>query len=151
PHHGSCVRAADRTLLPPGLRPDTRRRRQNFAARVQGQPARILPGSSPAPDTFPADSGSGRYNGRTVAHRHTQSARARAERRSRGRAERRRQAMTTGANAGVGADAEVPAPPTDPASFELRILDPKRMRVFRVAGVTRLTLENDRSWAKVAV
>lgn len=37
------------------------------------------------------------------------------------------------------------------ASFELRILDPKRLRIFRVAGVTRLTLENERSWAKVSV
>ena len=40
---------------------------------------------------------------------------------------------------------------TDPASFELRILDPKKMRVFRNAGVPRLTLENDRSWAKISV
>ena len=35
--------------------------------------------------------------------------------------------------------------------FELRMLDPKRVRVFRHAGVTRLTLENDRSWIKIAV
>src|SRR5579885_3009999 len=42
-------------------------------------------------------------------------------------------------------------PPTDPASFELRILDAKEMRVFRVAGVTRLTIQNDRSWIKVSV
>lgn len=41
--------------------------------------------------------------------------------------------------------------PADPAAFELRILDPKRTRVFRVAGVTRLTLEEDRSWTKVSV
>ena len=41
--------------------------------------------------------------------------------------------------------------PTDPASFELRILDPKRMRVFRHAGVPRLTLQDDRSWSKVSV
>ncbi len=41
--------------------------------------------------------------------------------------------------------------PTDPASFELRILDPKSTRVFRAAGVTRITLENDRSWIKVTV
>jgi hypothetical protein len=41
--------------------------------------------------------------------------------------------------------------PTDPASYELRILDPKRTRIFRVAGLTRLTIEADRSWAKVTV
>ncbi len=41
--------------------------------------------------------------------------------------------------------------PTDPASFELRILEPKRIRIFRQAGVARMTLENDRSWTKVAV
>lgn len=41
--------------------------------------------------------------------------------------------------------------PTDPESFELRILDPKRMRIFRIAGVPRLTLRDDRSWIKVAV
>ena len=41
--------------------------------------------------------------------------------------------------------------PADPASYELRVLDPRRTRVFRVAGVTRLTIENDRSWAKVTV
>jgi hypothetical protein len=47
---------------------------------------------------------------------------------------------------------EIPAPlPTDPASFELRIFDPKRIRLFRTAGVTRLTWENERSWTKVAV
>jgi len=39
----------------------------------------------------------------------------------------------------------------DPASYELRVLDPKRTRVFRIAGVPRVTLENDRSWAKVTV
>lgn len=42
----------------------------------------------------------------------------------------------------------VPAPPP---SFELRILDPKRMKVFRNAGVTRLTLENERSYSKITV
>lgn len=43
----------------------------------------------------------------------------------------------------------IPAPlPTDPESFELRILDPKRTKIYRVAGVPRLTLENDRSWSK---
>jgi len=41
--------------------------------------------------------------------------------------------------------------PTDPASFELRILDPKRIRVFRLGGVARLTLQDDRSWIKVSV
>jgi hypothetical protein len=47
---------------------------------------------------------------------------------------------------------EIPAlPPTDPASFELRILDPRQIRIFRVAGVARLTIENDRSWIKVSV
>ena len=48
--------------------------------------------------------------------------------------------------------AEIPSPlPTDPSSFELRILDPRRIRVFRVTGVPRLTLEEDRSWIKVSV
>ncbi len=41
--------------------------------------------------------------------------------------------------------------PGETASFELRILDPKRMRVFREAGVARMTLENERSWTKVSV
>ncbi len=36
------------------------------------------------------------------------------------------------------------------SSFELRILDPKKMRVFRHAGVPRKTLEGDRSWLKIA-
>jgi len=36
-------------------------------------------------------------------------------------------------------------------SFDLRLFDPKRIRLFRVAGVTRLTWENERSWTKVAV
>ena len=40
---------------------------------------------------------------------------------------------------------------TDPASFELRILDAKRIKVFRQAGVARLTLQDDRSWIKVSV
>ena len=39
----------------------------------------------------------------------------------------------------------------EPESFELRILDPKRMRVFRHAGIPRLTLRDDRSWYRVAV
>ncbi len=41
--------------------------------------------------------------------------------------------------------------PADPESFELRILDPKRIKIFRVAGVPRLTLRDDRSWSKVSV
>jgi hypothetical protein len=36
-------------------------------------------------------------------------------------------------------------------SFDLRIFDPKSIRLFRVAGVTRMTAENDRSWRKVSV
>ena len=39
----------------------------------------------------------------------------------------------------------------NPAAFELRILDPRKTRVFRAAGVPRLTLYEDRSWAKVSV
>ena len=39
----------------------------------------------------------------------------------------------------------------DPESFELRILDPGRIRIFRVAGVTRLTILENRSWTKVMV
>jgi hypothetical protein len=35
--------------------------------------------------------------------------------------------------------------------LDLRMLEPKQVRVFRHAGVTRLTLENNRSWIKVAV
>ncbi len=41
--------------------------------------------------------------------------------------------------------------PGEPASFELRILDAKQMRVFRYTGITRLTLNNERSWRKVSV
>jgi hypothetical protein len=41
--------------------------------------------------------------------------------------------------------------PTDPESFELRILLPKEVRIFRVAGIPRLTLRDDRSWRKVSV
>ena len=49
-------------------------------------------------------------------------------------------------------DSAVPEPlPTDPESFELRVLDPKRIRIFREAGVPRLTLRDDRSWSKVSV
>lgn len=39
----------------------------------------------------------------------------------------------------------------DTDTFALRMLDPKQVRVFREAGVTRLTLANDRSWIKVSV
>ena len=58
-----------------------------------------------------------------------------------------------GASTGVkAAESLIPElPPTDPESFELRILDPKRMRMFRHAGVPRLTLREDRSWIKVSV
>jgi hypothetical protein len=62
--------------------------------------------------------------------------------------------MTTSAdkNGGLKAEPEIPAPlPTDPATFELRIFDPKRIRIFRVGGVTRLTWENERSWTKVTM
>jgi hypothetical protein len=64
-----------------------------------------------------------------------------------------------GENGTNGASGRVKAPesaipdllPADPESFELRILDSKRMRIFRVAGVPRLTLRDDRSWSKVSV
>lgn len=36
------------------------------------------------------------------------------------------------------------------SSFELRILDPKKMKVFHHAGVPRLTLDGERSWTKIA-
>ena len=39
----------------------------------------------------------------------------------------------------------------EPASFELRILDARQMKVFRHAGITRLTLGVDRSWKKISV
>ena len=39
----------------------------------------------------------------------------------------------------------------EPASFELRVLEAKQIKVFRHAGVTRLTLGTDRSWRKVSV
>ncbi len=42
-------------------------------------------------------------------------------------------------------------PPTDPASFELRIIDPKKVKVFRASGITRLTFEGDRSFIKASV
>ncbi len=34
------------------------------------------------------------------------------------------------------------------AAFELRVLDPQQVKIFRVAGVVRLTLENNRSWTR---
>ena len=37
------------------------------------------------------------------------------------------------------------------SSFDLRILDAKQMRVFRQAGVTRLTLSGEKSYPKIAV
>lgn len=55
---------------------------------------------------------------------------------------------------GTGKIAEEEAPTTasgDDAAFELRMLDPKRTKVYRVAGVTRLTIENERSYPKVSV
>lgn len=51
----------------------------------------------------------------------------------------------------VSAEEIKPTLNTDPASFELRILDPKKMHVFRHTGVTRLSLWEDRSWSKVSV
>jgi hypothetical protein len=38
----------------------------------------------------------------------------------------------------------------DLSPFELRILDPKKMRVFRLAGVPRMTIEGERSWLKIS-
>lgn len=40
---------------------------------------------------------------------------------------------------------------TEPDSYELRILDPTRLRIFQHAGLTRMTLEGDRSWVKVSI
>jgi hypothetical protein len=40
---------------------------------------------------------------------------------------------------------------TDPSAFELRMFDPRTIRVFRHAGVTRLTWLDNRSWAKISV
>ncbi len=39
--------------------------------------------------------------------------------------------------------------PAAPSSFELRLLDPKQIKVFSAMGVTRMT-ESDRSWIKVS-
>jgi hypothetical protein len=47
--------------------------------------------------------------------------------------------------------AEATIPQTDPASFELRVFDPRKIRLFRNAGVPRLTLQDDRSWIKISV
>ena len=52
----------------------------------------------------------------------------------------------------VAVESSIPeTSPIDPASFELRILDAKKTRVYRVSGVVRLTILNDRSWIKVSV
>lgn len=40
--------------------------------------------------------------------------------------------------------------PGEQDSFALRILEPERTHIFRVGGVSRLTIEGDRSWTKVA-
>src|SRR5271166_1581464 len=37
------------------------------------------------------------------------------------------------------------------ASFELRILEPRKMRIFRTNGLTRLTLLEDRSYTRLIV
>ena len=42
-------------------------------------------------------------------------------------------------------------PKEEISSFELRILEPKRIKVFRNGGLTRMTLEGDQSWIKVSV
>jgi hypothetical protein len=39
----------------------------------------------------------------------------------------------------------------EPASFEIRMLDPKKTRLFRESGIPRLTIEGERSWIKVMV
>lgn len=44
-----------------------------------------------------------------------------------------------------------PAIHTEPDSYELRILDPAQIRIFQHAGLTRMTLEGDRSWIRVSV
>jgi hypothetical protein len=46
---------------------------------------------------------------------------------------------------------EDPRISTDPSAFELRMFEPKTIRVFRHAGVTRLTWLDNLSWAKVSV
>ena len=40
---------------------------------------------------------------------------------------------------------------TDPESYELRFLDPKRIRIFHLAGLTRCTIEGERSVVRVQV
>lgn len=40
---------------------------------------------------------------------------------------------------------------TEPDSYELRVLDPRKIRIFQYGGLTRLTLEGDRSWVKVMI
>lgn len=44
-----------------------------------------------------------------------------------------------------------PAASQEDNAFQLRMLDPRRVKVFRVAGITRLTLENERSYTRVSV
>ena len=39
----------------------------------------------------------------------------------------------------------------DLPSYELRVIEPKKTKIFRHAGVPRMTIEGDRSWAKVTV
>lgn len=50
-----------------------------------------------------------------------------------------------------GHHAEEKPAPQEPSSFDLRILEPKKMRVFRQAGITRLTLDGERSYTKIAI
>ena len=64
--------------------------------------------------------------------------------------------METNGNSPKGHPAEPEALLTDlttvdPAEFELRHLDPKKMHIFRAAGVTRMTLEGDRSWVRISM
>lgn len=56
--------------------------------------------------------------------------------------------MTTTTSAAVVEEALVPA---EPSTSELRLLDPKRLRVFEHAGLTRMTHEGDRSWIRVQI
>jgi len=56
----------------------------------------------------------------------------------------------------VGGDPEASAPvgngdaPVEHQSFELRWLDPARLRLRRIGGLARLTVEGDRSWTRAA-
>lgn len=40
--------------------------------------------------------------------------------------------------------------PASPSSFELRLLEPAKIRLFQAAGVTRMTEGEERSWVKVS-